>query len=281
MKVGFTLLMESSSVPESTDLKNHSLGRRGAIKKDDVLRSCTWCTRSHHKLIPSQVLKNLASALQLAADMFDLPKIGLRLRAFRVADLDDIMRMENDREVASLMVQHFTTPMGEKRKQSWKDGIENHAEMWCTVETMPQKSASNKNEEKCPEFVGFAALWPAGERGECIATLAIGLRKEFWGRGYGTEITRFMVGYGFQHLNMHRIALGVFQGNERAIAVYQKWYVRAADFYCRIKAHLHKLLYSGFMVEVNQRKSHWVDGGWQDVIIMGMLREDWITSGGM
>jgi len=168
--------------------------------------------------------------------MFDFPKIGLRLRAFRVGDLDDIMRMENDREVASLMVQHFTVPMGEKRKQSWKDGIESdHAEMWCTIETMPQKSAGSKDEEKCPEFVGFAALWPAGERGERIATFAIGLKKEFWGRGYGTEITRFMVGYGFQHLNMHRITLGVFQRNARAIAMYLKWYVRAAPFVAESK----------------------------------------------
>ena len=38
------------------------------------------------------------------------------------------------------------------------------------------------------------------------------------------------------------------------------------------------LLYSGFMVEVKQRKCHWVDGGWQDVIIMGILREDWMIS---
>jgi len=155
--------------------------------------------------------------------MFDLPKIGLRLRAFRVGDLDDIMRMENDKEMASLF-QHFTIPMGEKCKQSWKDGIENYAEMWCTIETISQKSSSNKNEEECPEFVGFAALWSAGELGERIATFAIGLVKEFWGRGYGTEITRFMVGYAFQHLNMHRITLRVLQGNGRAIAVYQKWY---------------------------------------------------------
>lgn len=34
-----------------------------------------------------------------------------------------------------------------------------------------------------------------------------------------------MVGYAFQHLNMQRITLGVFQGNGGAIAVYQKWYV--------------------------------------------------------
>ncbi|KIM42300.1 hypothetical protein M413DRAFT_444727 [Hebeloma cylindrosporum] len=189
--------------------------------------------------------------------MFDLPKNGLRLRAFRVGDLDDIMCMENDKDMAPLMFQHFTVPKGEERRQSWKDGIENHAEMWCTIETIPQGSAGDEKEEKNPEFVGFAALWPMKERGERITTFAIGLVKEFWGRGYGTEVTRFMVGYAFQHLNMHRITLGVFQGNGRAIAVYQK---------------------CGFVVEANQRKAHWVNGDWEDVVIMGILREDWINS---
>ena len=78
------------------------------------------------------------------------------------------MRMENDKEMASLMFQHFTIPLGEERKQSWKDGIENRAEMWCTIETISQKSVGNENEEKCPEFVGFAALWPTGSVGNAL-----------------------------------------------------------------------------------------------------------------
>jgi len=72
--------------------------------------------------------------------MFDLPKVGLRLRPFRADDLDDLMRMENDKETVSHMVQHFVVPMGEERKQSWKEGIENRAEMWCTVETRDSTS---------------------------------------------------------------------------------------------------------------------------------------------
>jgi hypothetical protein len=71
------------------------------------------------------------------------------------------------------MFQHFTVSLGEKRKQSWKDEIENRAKMWCTIETLPQKFAGDENEEKCLGFVGFAALWPAEERGERIAIFAI------------------------------------------------------------------------------------------------------------
>jgi len=243
--------------------------------------------KSSSKIVQIAAATHNSDKRGLALTMFDLPKVGLRLRPFRVDDLDDLMRMENDKETVSFMVQHFTVPMGEKRKQSWKDGIENHAEMWCTVETAPQKSADNNlTEEKFPEFVGFAALWPTGDRGERIATFAIGLVRNFWGRGYGTEITRFMVDYGFQHLNLHRITLGVFQGNGRAIGVYQKWCVNGLSLlnrnmlYSMLTRILCKLLFSGFMVEVKQRKSHWVDGGWQDVIIMGILREDWMISRG-
>jgi hypothetical protein len=46
-----------------------------------------------------------------------------------VGDLDDIMQMENEKEMAPLMFQHFTVSLGEKRKQSCKDGIENRAKM--------------------------------------------------------------------------------------------------------------------------------------------------------
>ena len=47
--------------------------------------------------------------------------------------------------------------------------------------------------------------------------------KETWGLGYGTEVTRLMLGYGFQNLGLHNICLRVFSTNERA----QRAYLRA------------------------------------------------------
>jgi len=43
-----------------------------------------------------------------------------------------------------------------------------------------------------------------------------------WGRGYGTEATRLVLGYAFGRLNLHSVRLTVRAYNERAIAAYRR-----------------------------------------------------------
>ncbi len=43
-----------------------------------------------------------------------------------------------------------------------------------------------------------------------------------FGKGYGTQAVRLMVGFGFRELKLHRISLGVYAFNPRAIHVYEK-----------------------------------------------------------
>ena len=46
--------------------------------------------------------------------------------------------------------------------------------------------------------------------------------KACWGRGYGTEVTRLMLEYGFTCLGLHNISLSVQETNERGIRAYQR-----------------------------------------------------------
>lgn len=46
--------------------------------------------------------------------------------------------------------------------------------------------------------------------------------KDFWGRGYGTQITELVTFYGFDRLNLNRIYLGYTSSNERAGRAYEK-----------------------------------------------------------
>lgn len=46
--------------------------------------------------------------------------------------------------------------------------------------------------------------------------------KDCWGKGYGTEATRLMLGYGFADLNLHNIMLRVFSTNARALRAYAR-----------------------------------------------------------
>lgn len=54
-----------------------------------------------------------------------------------------------------------------------------------------------------------------------IFSIVIGERA-VWGRGYGAEATRLMLGYGFDRLGLHSVRLTARSYNERAIAAYRR-----------------------------------------------------------
>ena len=46
--------------------------------------------------------------------------------------------------------------------------------------------------------------------------------KEFWGKGYGTEIARLLIDYGFEKLQLCQINSAVFGFNTRSIRMHEK-----------------------------------------------------------
>ncbi|KAF9556291.1 acyl-CoA N-acyltransferase, partial [Agrocybe pediades] len=168
------------------------------------------------------------------------------------ADIDNILSMYNNTQVAPLITELLMVPRGQKLKDSFKESIENEAEMFCIIETIP--NAPGVSENYGLQFVGMTALWHNRERGQRHCSFSIVLMPQFWNKGYGTEITKFMVDHAFFQLNMHRLSLEVYEGNDRAVALYEK---------------------QGFVVEGRQRKALWRNGKWRDVILMGILFEEW------
>jgi RimJ/RimL family protein N-acetyltransferase len=80
--------------------------------------------------------------------------------------------------------------------------------------------------------------------------------KEEWGKGYGTEATRLMVGYAFEMLNLNRVWLDVYEYNTRGIHVYES---------------------IGFRKEGVLRQDTFRKGRYWDTIVMGILRQEWRT----
>lgn len=70
------------------------------------------------------------------------------------------------------------------------------------------------------EFVGMAALKIDIPK-NADAELGICLVKKCWGQGYGTEIMEWLVGYGFKGMALHRLSLGLFSFNNRALSLYK------------------------------------------------------------
>ncbi len=77
---------------------------------------------------------------------------------------------------------------------------------------------------------------------------------DYRSKGYGTDAMQVIVRYAFRVLNQHRVSLGVFEYNTRAIRSYEK---------------------AGFIEEGRLRQ--WVNrfGRRWDVIYMGILRKEW------
>ena len=86
------------------------------------------------------------------------------------------------------------------------------------------------------------------------AEIGLSLLPEHQGRGYGRDVLRVLVGYGFRSRNLRRIHLQTLAGNVAALRAYAA---------------------VGFVEEGRLREHAWVEGAYDDVVLMGLLRRDW------
>ena len=70
--------------------------------------------------------------------------------------------------------------------------------------------------------IGFAGLFDISNRDRNAEFGIMIGEKELWGKGYGTEVTKLMLDYGFTCLGLHNIFLWVNEANERGIKAYRR-----------------------------------------------------------
>ena len=80
----------------------------------------------------------------------------------------------------------------------------------------PDALAMAVHERATDRLIGTCAFSQLdGDNGSALYHITIG-EPDAWGHGYGTEATRLMLDHAFGTLGLHRIALFVFEFNERA-----------------------------------------------------------------
>lgn len=79
--------------------------------------------------------------------------------------------------------------------------------------------------------------------------------KAFRGMGIGTEVTRMVLHYAFNRLNLNKIVLGVYADHAGAVRAYEK---------------------VGFQIEGHSRQELFRDGEYRDRLWMGILRSDYM-----
>ena len=103
-------------------------------------------------------------------------------------------------------------------------------------------------------YIGSLGLWMDLVHREAWVGLGIGER-EFWGKGYGTDMMKLCQQYVFAELGMERLSLGLYEYNPRALRSYEK---------------------SGFRFEGRTRHDTLREGKRYDSLWMSILREEWL-----
>jgi RimJ/RimL family protein N-acetyltransferase len=104
-------------------------------------------------------------------------------------------------------------------------------------------------------FIGDCGLFHVDRRNG-TAELGIGIgNHDYWGKGYGREAMRLLLGYGFTIQNLRKVWLETLAYNERAIRSYRA---------------------IGFVEEGRQREQVWSNGSYVDLVLMGLFRSDYV-----
>lgn len=102
------------------------------------------------------------------------------------------------------------------------------------------KTPTNRDQEEAwfeeqvsgDEHINLLVVGPDGPAGsvglgpvedpEGSAEIGLWIREADWGKGYGTEASRLLVGHAFDELRIHRIIAKVFEGNEASTRIWEK-----------------------------------------------------------
>ncbi|KAK7056752.1 hypothetical protein VNI00_002469 [Paramarasmius palmivorus] len=168
----------------------------------------------------------------------------LTLRALKDSDFEKLHTLWNTASVQRTLSFDFTVPVSQSQHNERLPKLVEMSTLFAVIET-----------KEGNDFVGFANLWKLDAKNRSLR-YGTALMPQFWGKGYATEVLRFMLKYAFVSLGIHRVQLNVVSGNLAAIAVYKK---------------------VGFVEEGRLRDAIWVDGHWEDEMWMGILQHEWLA----
>jgi RimJ/RimL family protein N-acetyltransferase len=168
---------------------------------------------------------------------------GAVLRRPEPRDLDALYAQKNDPAVSSLLG-GFSTGYSRADLEQW---LEFHRKQKDEVLWVVAEEAT----DRCLGHVGLYQIDHRVRSAEFAIMLG---DPAVWGKGLGRACTRFAVEYGFGQLNLNRIHLSVLSSNDRAIRLYRGL---------------------GFVEEGRLRQGQYKDGRYVDVVIMGLLREEY------
>ena len=173
---------------------------------------------------------------------------GIRLRAIEKDDLPLFVEWLNDPKVRQGLLIYL--PFSQAEEQQWFEAMLKQPQ-----EEHPLVIEIEEQEQWIP--VGNCGFSTVNWR---VRSAEVGIvigEKSYWNQGHGTKAMRLLLRHGFKTLNLNRVFLRVFEHNPRAARSYEK---------------------AGFVHEGRMRQAHFHEGQYFDVILMSVLRSEWITT---
>jgi RimJ/RimL family protein N-acetyltransferase len=165
------------------------------------------------------------------------------LRTVRLSDAPRFVKWFNDPEVNKFLL---------VREMNLRDEKE-----WIKNRLKKQNSKGNPFfciDTKQGVHIGSASLEVKSFHNRCAGFGIVIGDKNYWNKGYGSEVVKLIIEYGFKKLKLHRIELDVYGYNKRAQKVYKKL---------------------GFKLEGKKREHNFWNGKFWDTYNMAILDREW------
>ncbi len=170
----------------------------------------------------------------------------IRLRAVEREDVKKFCVWVNDPEVTRHLTLYL--PMSTVDEEHWFDSLGKRDPNEKPLVIEIHDGDGWKMIGNCGVF-GIDPISRLGELGIMIG------EKDEWNKGYGTETMSLLLRHCFETLNLNRVYLHVYAENLRGKRAYEK---------------------AGFVEEGRLREAVYKRGKYDDVIVMSVLRSEWI-----
>ncbi len=169
----------------------------------------------------------------------------VRIKNIKRSDIPLLVKWKNDLEIADLVRGGPINTTIEIENRRFERGLGEDDVLRLIIETFSGKP------------IGFISLINIDqENRKAEVGMLIG-EKEFWNQGYGTDSLITLLEHLFLGSGFNRIGLEIFEYNQRAKRAYEK---------------------IGFQVEGVQRQGLYRNNQYYDVILMGILKEDFVKN---
>jgi RimJ/RimL family protein N-acetyltransferase len=171
----------------------------------------------------------------------------IRLRAVEHEDVRKFHAWVNDPEVTRSLALYL--PMSYTDEENWFNSLAKRDQKEKPLAIEIRKGKNWKLIGNCGVF-DLDSVSSSAELG-----IMIGDKSE-WNKGYGSEVMGMLVDHCFETLNLNRVSLKVYTENIRAVRAYEK---------------------AGFVLEGRLREAVYKHGKYDDVLIMSVLRSEWMS----